>query len=134
MRARRSTSTWPQATARAIYRANVAQIERAQAVVADISPFRGPNMDPGTSWEIGYAVARNLPLFLYTSDSCTLLARTQATHAWTPSASGFIDRNAMSVEDFGLVENLMITAWANHIHSSAEAAIAACAASFAARP
>jgi nucleoside 2-deoxyribosyltransferase len=118
----------PFAVAQAIYAANVGLIDKADALVADISPFRGPNMDPGTAWEIGYAAAKRLPLFLYTSDTRTLLARTQATHALTPSSSGdgFVDSDNMSVEDFGLIENLMIAAPALHIHAHVEDAIAAC--------
>lgn len=121
----------PQAMARAIHNANIALIERSDAVIADISPFRGPNMDPGTSWEIGYAVARHLPLFLYTSDARTLLARTQASHTLSARDGGYADASGMSVEDFGLIENLMIAASAEQIFASAEDAIAACAAYFA---
>jgi nucleoside 2-deoxyribosyltransferase len=59
----------PLATARAIYRANVALIDAASAIIADISPFRGPNMDQGTAWEIGYGIAKDLPVFAWSTDS-----------------------------------------------------------------
>lgn len=55
----------PDAASR-IYASDIAMINRSAAVVANISPFRGPNMDPGTAFEIGYAVARGIPVFIYT--------------------------------------------------------------------
>jgi len=53
----------PAEQAASIFQANLAMIDQAQAVIADISPFRGPNMDPGTAFELGYAHARGLPIF-----------------------------------------------------------------------
>ena len=67
----------PEAMAAEIFRGNVAMIDEAQAIVADISPFRGPNMDPGTAWEIGYGAAWGLPIFAWSSNTSTLLKRTQ---------------------------------------------------------
>lgn len=61
----------PAETARLIYEANVALIETSHAVVADISPFRSPNMDPGTAWEIGYAIAKGLPVFAWLTSLAT---------------------------------------------------------------
>jgi len=63
-------------------------IDECDAVIANIEPFRGPHMDPGTAFEIGYAVAKGKPVYCYT---------TQAR-----------DENGDAIEDFGLTENLMI--------------------------
>ena len=52
----------PRETAELIYRENIVLINSVQAIIADISPFRGPNMDPGTAWEIGYGIAKGLPV------------------------------------------------------------------------
>ncbi len=113
------------AQANAIRRGNEAMIRRAAAVVADISPVRGPNMDPGTAYEIGFALALGKPVFAYSDDRRSLLART----APAPAFDGIgRDQAGLLVEDFGLPENLMIaTALAALSHSVAEA-IAACAA------
>lgn len=113
------------AQADAIRRANEAMIRQAAAVVADISPFRGPNMDPGTAYEIGFALALGKPVFAYSADRRSLLARTAPALA----ADGIgRDHAGLLVEDFGLPENLMIaTALAALSHSAADA-IAACAA------
>jgi hypothetical protein len=50
------------ADAAVIYRENITRITKADAVVADISPFRGPHMDPGTAMGIGYAAALGKPV------------------------------------------------------------------------
>jgi nucleoside 2-deoxyribosyltransferase len=109
----------PQEIARAIYRANVALIDSAQAIIADISPFRGPNMDPGTAWEIGYGIAKGLPVFAWSDDERTLIARTPRSRE--------LDPQGWQIEDFGLVENLMIAISSTSLHRTADEAIAACA-------
>ncbi len=109
----------PLEMARAIYRANVVLIDGAQAIIADISPFRGPNMDPGTAWEIGYGVAKGLPVFAWSDDSRALIERTPR--------NGMHDHQGWQVEDFELVENLMIAISSTSLHRSADEAIAACA-------
>jgi nucleoside 2-deoxyribosyltransferase len=111
--------------ARAIYLGNVALIDRSDAVVADISPFRGAGMDPGTAWEIGYAIARGLPVFAYSHDRRPYADRVGPTGH---GPRGPVDADGLLVEDFGLVENLMITESVAAIDSKAEAAIARCAA------
>jgi nucleoside 2-deoxyribosyltransferase len=111
-----------------IYRANVALINSSAAVIADISPFRGPNMDPGTAWEIGYGVARGLPVFAWTSEPKTLLERTRASSKLKQTEHGWRDKDDLLVEDFGLAENLMIAASAGKVFGSFEDAAAACAA------
>lgn len=109
----------PHETARAIYIANVALIDGAQAIIADISPFRGPNMDPGTAWEIGYGVAKGLPVFAWSDDGRTLIDR-------TPHEGGQ-DSAGWQVENFGLIENLMISMSSVSVHRTSQDAIAACA-------
>src|SRR5947208_12518945 len=50
-------------TAEEIYQANVRLLDRCDGVIANLTPFRGPHCDVGTAWEIGYAVARERPVF-----------------------------------------------------------------------
>jgi nucleoside 2-deoxyribosyltransferase len=117
-----------QETATAIYRANVCLIDSVRAIIADISPFRGPNMDPGTAWEIGYGIARGLPVYAWTEHSDNLLLRVQ-TYLGVDSGSNIsVDQNGWIIEDFGLTENLMIAISCASIHSNADEAISACAA------
>lgn len=111
--------------AEAIRRANEAMIRRAVALVADISPFRGPNMDPGTAYEIGFALALGKPVFAYSTDRRSLLTRTVSASRADGVAR---DEAGLVVEDFGLPENLMIATAVTAVSHSAAEAIAACAA------
>ncbi|MFK8253888.1 nucleoside 2-deoxyribosyltransferase [Ancylobacter terrae] len=87
-------------------RANcLALIDRADAVLANIAPFRGPHMDPGTAYEIGYAVARGRPVYLWSAEPRTLRARIPDNGRGEVPAR---DGEGLLIEDFGLPENLMI--------------------------
>lgn len=119
--------------ARAIYRFNAALIDEADAVVADCSPFRGPSVDPGTAWEMGYASALGKPVFAYTSAGAasTYLERVRARDPATrrgPTDGNHADGDGLFVEDFGLFDNLMIACSVAGPYPSAEGAIAAAAA------
>lgn len=102
----------------------IADIEACTAVVANVSPFRGPHMDPGTAWELGYAEARGKPIFLWSTQRQALAARIPAA----ASATGLRDAAGFLVEDFGAPENLMITLRDTPVHDSADSAIRAAAA------
>lgn len=92
--------------------ANEAMIRQADAVVANIDPFRGPNMDPGTAYEIGFARALGKPVYLYmnTGDgtASTLRERTENTRMFWQRWFDRFEDVYPNVEDFGLEENLMI--------------------------
>ncbi|MCW0233003.1 MAG: nucleoside 2-deoxyribosyltransferase [Ferrovibrio sp.] len=88
------------ALADVIKQVNVGLIRCCDAVVANISPFRGPNMDPGTAWEIGFAEALGKPVFLWSETAALLAVRTPG--------DGNADPDGWMVENFGLAENLMI--------------------------
>ncbi len=89
-----------QAMSTAIYQSNVGLMQQADAILANITPFRGPNMDPGTAFEIGYFAALGKPVFLYSNDPRTYRER-------IPGAGDF-DELGHTIEDFGDIENLMI--------------------------
>ena len=46
----------------------IAMVSKADAIVADLSPFRGPHVDDGTAFESGFAAARRVPIFGYATD------------------------------------------------------------------
>jgi len=50
----------------AIYRGNVAHMDRSDAIVANMTPFRGVSMDAGTAFEMGYMAAKGKPVLGYT--------------------------------------------------------------------
>jgi nucleoside 2-deoxyribosyltransferase len=79
-----------------IYEANLKLIRSCQAVMANVSPFRGPSLDAGTAFEIGFGRALGLEIVGYTSD------RTPYKERVTP--------DGLMVEDFGMIDNLMIHA------------------------
>lgn len=102
-------------------RANcLALIDRADGVLANISPFRGPHMDPGTAYEIGYAVARGRPVYLWSAEPRALRARIPDDGSGGMPAR---DGAGLLIEDFGLPENLMIAPPGAVVSPSPEAAL-----------
>lgn len=89
-------------TSRAIYEANCALIERADAVVANLRDFRGTEPDSGTVWEVAYALAKGKTVVGYVPDERPLLVRMGAQQQGGRDAEGCV------VEDFGLPLNLML--------------------------
>lgn len=100
-----------------IRQACIDMIDAADALVANISPFRGVHMDPGTAFEIGYAEARGKPTFLWSDDPRPL------TERLPPNPDGR-DGDGHLVEDFGRPENLMIVPDGRPVRASPEEAIA----------
>lgn len=113
-----------------IYRNNLLKIREAAAMIADISPFRGLHMDPGTAFEIGIAAVAGKPVFAFGLDeSPRRPLRPLIERMWCEQTStGWRDHEGYLVEDFGLVENLMIGCSIRpDISPSAESAIRLCA-------
>lgn len=100
----------------AISRANEELIRGCNALIANLTPFRGPSADVGTVYELGFARALNLPVFGYSNECGTLLDRTrrhfqgQVNKAFNSETNRVIwlDPNQMEIEDFELFDNLMI--------------------------
>lgn len=85
--------------------ANVACIERADALLVNLNPFRGHEPDSGTVFEFGYANALKKPIYVYFEDDREMVDQ-------VPNVNG-VDADGFSVEDFGLPKNLMMaTRWA----------------------
>ncbi len=88
------------AFAAAIFASNLAMIRAADAVLANLTPFRGPSADSGTVWEVGFAHALGKKVFGYSNVAADFAARTRA---FVGAGDG------LEVEDFGLAsDNLMI--------------------------
>lgn len=110
-----------------IKHANIAMIRQADAVIADLSPFRGTAADPGTAFEVGFAQALGKPVFAYSLDRRTYVDRVSKAHSTHTDTDGEVrDAHAHLVEDFGLSENLMLAADIE-IYGDAKAAIKAAA-------
>lgn len=82
-------------------------------------------MDQGTAWEIGYGIAKGLPVYAWSTDPDDLLKRTR--REGRVGAGGTVDENGWTIENFGLIENLMIAVSCVSIHRSEDDAISACA-------
>lgn len=82
--------------ARLLFRGAVEMMDRADLIIANMTPFRGVSIDAGTAVEIGYMYAHGRPVFGYTNDGDPYAARV------TPDGT--------SVEPFGLTDNLMCVA------------------------
>src|SRR3982075_2375063 len=92
-----------------IFRGNEAMMNEADAIIANLTPFRGPSADAGTVYELGYMAGRGKLLFAYSNDPVAYTERVARTHNLTKSSSGqVIDRDGLTVEDFGLPDNLMM--------------------------
>jgi len=94
----------PAELAAAIYHANIGLMLSADAVIANLTPFRGHAMDTGTAFEIGFCAARGIKLFGYANVGRLLVDR--VPHTLTDGVR--LDENGWLVEDFGFLENLMI--------------------------
>ena len=92
-----------------IFKGNEAMMDAADAIIANLTPFRGPGADAGTVYELGYMAGRGKLLFAYSNDPATYAERVARTHHVTKSSAGsLIDRDGLVVEDFGLSDNLMM--------------------------
>jgi len=89
--------------------ANLALIRGCDAVLADMTPFRGPGMDGGTAYEMGFAAALSLPVFAWTEDaSPDYAARVPSAGASAPGGARRCAAHGWDIEDFGLADNLMM--------------------------
>ena len=88
---------------RLLFRDLVAMMEQSDLVIANMTPFRGGSIDPGTAVEIGFMYARGRPVFGYTNVAGDYAARVAPNGA-------LVDAEGMSIEQFGLIDNLMCVA------------------------
>ncbi|MFA9440384.1 nucleoside 2-deoxyribosyltransferase [Uliginosibacterium sp. sgz301328] len=100
------------ATPEAIYTSNVELIRRADAVLANLNPFRGAEPDSGTCFEVGFAVALGKRVVGYMASGESIAARVTRMQG-SASGAGPIDAQGMHVENFGLPLNLMLAVPAN---------------------
>ncbi|MBX9635571.1 MAG: nucleoside 2-deoxyribosyltransferase [Magnetospirillum sp.] len=107
--------------AAAIRQLNMDKIRSVDVVIACISPFRGPGADAGTAWEMGYAEALGKPVVAWCEETGDYLSRVPADA--DDQGRTWCRQHGMIVEDFGLVDNLMLTAGAHPVQPDFEAAV-----------
>ncbi|KAL3420332.1 hypothetical protein PVAG01_08831 [Phlyctema vagabunda] len=119
------------AQAASIRSANMDLIMAADAIIANMAPFRGPSMDVGTAYEMGVAAALNKVVVGYTSDVRSYVSKVKDFHTVERAPDGYLrDEQGMSVEEFngidgtaGSVDNLMIACGVERLCKTAEEAI-----------
>ncbi|HVZ07575.1 nucleoside 2-deoxyribosyltransferase [Rhodopila sp.] len=90
---------------------NEAHIRGCDALLANLTPFRGPSADAGTIYEVGFARALGLKLFGYATVAAPFLDRTIAHldgAAAQAEDGSWRDPDGLQIEQFGLFDNLMI--------------------------
>ena len=94
-------------SARRIALAYEALMRSADAIIANMTPFRGASMDAGTAYEVGFMRALGKPVLGYSNASGDYAARARAFRQ-LPRLSFDCDDPSVEIENFGLAENLMI--------------------------
>ncbi len=82
----------------------------ADAIIANLTPFRGLSADTGTCFELGFMCALGKPAFAYTNEARDHYTRVSdhyegriTLHDGSPRAP-----DDMTVEDFDMIDNLMM--------------------------
>jgi nucleoside 2-deoxyribosyltransferase len=91
-----------------IFRGNEAMMNAADAIIANLTPFRGPSADAGTVYELGYIAARRKLCLGYSNDPSLYAARVARFTELKTSEGRLTDAQGLTVENFGLSDNLMM--------------------------
>src|ERR1700746_2578660 len=86
----------------AIFESNEAMMDAADAIIANLTPFRGAGADPGTVYELGYMAGRGKLCLGYSNDPATYAERVQQSTSVTGRDGHLVDADGLTVEDFGL--------------------------------
>lgn len=110
-----------EALAREIYAERVARIRRADALVVNLTPFRGPHCDPAAAFEAGFMAGLGKPVFAYlnvsSEEDAELLGRVEALSGAERDEEGvWRDDSGFAIEDYGLPESLMLWAEARRLY------------------
>lgn len=91
-----------------IFRGNEAMMNEADAIIANLTPFRGPSADAGTVYELGYMAGRGKLVLGYSNDLANYVARVKQFETVESRDGLLIGADGLAVEDFGLADNLML--------------------------
>jgi nucleoside 2-deoxyribosyltransferase len=92
----------------AIFKGNVGMMNAALAIIANLTPFRGPSADVGTVFELGYMAGRGKFCLGYSNDASLYADRVRKAMEVKSVDGSLIDAQGLTVEDFALSDNLMI--------------------------
>ncbi len=99
-----------------IYHANIQLMDQAHFITANMVRFRGPSMDVGTAFEMGYMAGLNKPVFAYydakpfygKDETPGIYAERVARHYPVDADNPGKDAHGQSIEDFQMADNLMM--------------------------
>ena len=91
-----------------IFRGNEAMMMEADAVIANLTPFRGPGADPGTVYELGYMAGCGKLCLGYSNHPSSYAERVREFTDVSSRDGRLVDALGLTVEDFGLTDNLMM--------------------------
>ena len=91
-----------------IFKGCEAMMDAADAIIANLTPFRGPGADPGTAYELGYMAARGKFCLGYSNDPTIYAERVRLLTERRSQDGRLVDAEGLTVEDFGLSDNLMM--------------------------
>jgi nucleoside 2-deoxyribosyltransferase len=91
-----------------IFHGNEALMQSADAIIANLTPFRGPGADAGTVYELGYMAGRGKLCLGYSNDASVYASRVREFTEVTSRDGILTDAQGLTVEDFGLTDNLMM--------------------------
>ena len=91
-----------------IFRGNEIMMIAADAIIANLTPFRGPGADTGTVYELGYMAGRGKLCLGYSNDSSSYADRVRQFTEVIARDGRLVDAASLTVEDFGLSDNLMM--------------------------
>ena len=91
-----------------IYRGNENMMMEADAIIANLTPFRGPGADAGTVYELGYMAGRGKLCLGYSNDPSSYADRVRKFSDVNSRDGRLVDALGLTVEDFGLSDNLMM--------------------------
>lgn len=91
---------------RALMEAQRDMLRTSAAVIAEITPFRGPSLAPSIAWALGFAAARGLPVHAFGAAPVDFAARTVQFQAQMGVDDWQIERFPGAVEDIILASGL----------------------------
>ena len=93
---------------RLIFHGNESMMDQADAIIANLTPFRGPGADAGTVYELGYMAGRGKLCLGYCNDPAVYPDRVRRSSAVMEQDGRLVDSEGLTIEDFGLPDNLMM--------------------------
>lgn len=100
----------PFAQGLAIYRGLAGQMLQCDAVIANMTPFRGVSMDTGTAFEMGFMAALGKPVLGYTNVPGAYASRAEGYYRNGRHFGSDAYTSGTMIEAFDMTDNLMLVA------------------------